>query len=254
LSGAAAIWGAGAYERIAERLAPIHDELVARLRPVPGERWLDLGTGTGEVALRAARAGAEVTALDVAPRLLAEARRKAAAEGLEIRFDEGDAQALPYADAGFDVVSSNFGVVFGPDQEAVARELGRVCRPGGRVGLTAWRPKPLLKALYERFQDEPPASEHTDWGREERLHELLDPAFELELSAGTWHLEGASPEAVYEFMATSAPPTAAFLDRLPAERESEFRAALVGYWRRFADAEGRVREPHDYVLAIGRRR
>src|SRR5919199_6307091 len=106
---------------MAERFAPIHDELVARLSPARGERWLDLGTGTGEVALRAARAGAFVTALDIAPKLLAEARGKAVAAGLQIRFDEGDAQALPYADASFDVVSSSFGVVFPPDQEAVAR-------------------------------------------------------------------------------------------------------------------------------------
>jgi ubiquinone/menaquinone biosynthesis C-methylase UbiE len=254
LSGAAAIWAAGTYERIAERFAPIHDELVARLQPVPGEAWLDLATGTGEVALRAARAGAHVTALDISPKLLSEARRKAGAEGVEIRFDEGDAQALPYDDESFDVVSSNFGVVFPPDQEAVARELARVCRRGGRLGLTAWLPKPLLAAIYDRFQDDRPTTDNTDWGREERLHELLDASFDLELSSGTWHLEGESAEALYEFMASSAPPTASFLERLPAEREPEFRAALVEHWRRFADAEGRVREPRKYLLVIGTRR
>jgi ubiquinone/menaquinone biosynthesis C-methylase UbiE len=254
VSGAAGIWEAGTYERIAVRFAPIHDELVSRLRPVRGERWLDLGTGTGEVALRAARAGAHVTALDISPKMLAAARAKAATEGVEIRFDEGDAQELPYADGSFDVVSSSFGVVFPPDQEAVARELGRVCRHGGRLGLTAWRPKPLLRALYARFQDEPSATDNTDWGREERLHELLDADFQLALSSGTWCLEGESAEAVYEFMAEAAPPMAIFLERLPPEREPELRAAFVEHWRRFADAEGRVREPRDYLLVIGTRR
>lgn len=254
MSAAAAIWEAGEYERIAERFAPIHDELVACLAPARGECWLDLGTGTGEVALRAARAGASVTALDIAPKLLAEARGKAAAADLQIRFDEGDAQALPYADASFDVVSSSFGVVFPPDQEAVARELARACRPGGRLGLTAWRPKPDLRALYERFQEERPTTDNTDWGREERLHELLGGAFELELLPRTWYLDGDSPEAVYEFMASSAPPMAVFLERLPAEREPEFRAAFVEHWRRYAGADGRVREPREYLLVLGTRR
>lgn len=87
------------------------DELVARLAPSPGERWLDLATGTGAVALRAARAGAEVTGLDLAPQLIETAKRLAAEEGRRLRFDVGDAERLPYADAYFDVVSSAHGIV-----------------------------------------------------------------------------------------------------------------------------------------------
>src|SRR5437764_13084769 len=100
MSNPSAMWGGGTYERIAERFAPVHDGLVARLEPGPGVRWLDLATGTGEVALRAAHAGAEGTGLDFARALLEQARAKAAAAGLEIQWDLGDDQALPYRTAG----------------------------------------------------------------------------------------------------------------------------------------------------------
>src|SRR5918912_2631100 len=128
------MWGGADYERIAQRFAPVHDELVARLVPAPGERWLDVGTGTGEVALRAARGGAEVTAIDISNELLELARAKEDAE--RVSWELGDAQSLRFDDGAFDVVVSSFAVIFAPDQEAAAHELGRVCRRGGRLGLT----------------------------------------------------------------------------------------------------------------------
>src|SRR5439155_19454003 len=136
------MWGSAPWERVAETLAPLHDHLVAALSPRAGERWLDLATGTGAVAIRAARAGAKVTGLDLAPRLVETARSWAADEGLDIRFDVGDCERLPYDDASFDVVASVVGVIFAPDHGAVARELARVCRPGGRLGRVAWLPNP----------------------------------------------------------------------------------------------------------------
>src|SRR5687767_956505 len=121
------VWGAGNWQAIAEtELFPVHDTLIEQLSPTPGERWLDLATGTGAVALRAARRGAEVSAQDLASDLIETARRAAADEGLAVRFDVGDAEHLPYADASFDVVSSVHGIVFAADHSAVARELGRV--------------------------------------------------------------------------------------------------------------------------------
>src|SRR5581483_8251345 len=99
-------WGAAPFEKIAERGGEAHDELVAAVAPDPGERWLDVATGTGAVALRAARAGADVTGVDYAEPLVETARRLAEEEGLAIHFDVGDAENLPYEDASFDVVSS----------------------------------------------------------------------------------------------------------------------------------------------------
>src|SRR5690349_4561919 len=124
-------WSGASYERIAETFAPIHDRIVEALAIAPGDRVLDVACGTGGVALRAARTGADVAGTDISADQLAKARRAAAAEGLEIQLDEGDCQQLPYADASFDAVVSAFGAVFAADHARTAAELARVCRPGG---------------------------------------------------------------------------------------------------------------------------
>jgi SAM-dependent methyltransferase len=202
------------------------------------------------VALRAARAGAEVTGLDSSSGMVERARRKG--EGLGIRWDVGDAQELPYADASFDVVSSNFGVIFAPDRAAAAAELARVCRAGGRLGMTAWRPKPGRDAVYARFRPEPLVS-IDEWGDEGEVERLLGGDFELTIEDRLWHLEGETPEEVFEMMAESAPPTKAFLDSLDAETHAAARAALIGYWAEFRQ-NGGVREPRPYLLILGVRR
>jgi SAM-dependent methyltransferase len=248
MSSAAELWGGGEYELVAARFAEIHDALVDSLAPQAGERWLDVATGTGEVTVRAARAGADVTGLDIAPRLLEQARSKSA----DIQWVEGDAQALPFPDGAFDVVSSSFGLIFAPDQETVARELARVCR--GRVGLTVWRPNEGPHAIYAAFGGEQPASPSADdWGREERLRELLGAAFEFELEERIWWLEGASPQDVWELMSNGAPPVKALLDSLAPDRSATFRDAMLEYWSQFQTADG-VREPRRYLLVLGGRR
>ena len=244
----AELWSGGRYERVAARFAGIHDALVETLAPEPAERWLDVATGTGEVALRAARTGAAVTGLDIAPRLLEQARSR----NSDIEWVEGDAQALPFADGAFDVVSSCFGLIFAPDQEAAAAELARVCQ--GRLGLTVWRPNEGPHAIYAAFSGEQRASPSSDdWGREDRLHELLGDAFELELEEHVWWLEGESPEDVFELMSTGAPPVKALLDTLEPDRAAAFREAMLEHWSRFQTPEG-VREPRHYLLVLGRRR
>jgi SAM-dependent methyltransferase len=244
----AELWSGGQYELVAARFAEIHDALVESLAPRAGERWLDVATGTGEVALRAARTGADVTGLDIAPRLLEQARAKSS----EVEWVEGDAQALPFADGAFDVVSSSFGLIFAPEQELVAGEVARVCR--GRLGLTVWRPNEGPHAIYAAFSGDQPAwPSPDDWGREERLRELLGEAFELQLQERVWWLEGDSPEDVWELMSTGAPPVKALLDSLEPDRRAEFRAAMLEYWTQFQTPDG-VREPRHYLLVQGVRR
>ncbi len=246
-------WGQGHYERIAERFAPIHRQLIERLDPRPAERWLDIGTGTGAIAILAAVAGADVTGLDISETMIETARARAVEEGVAAQLDLGDAQDLPYGDASFDVVASTFGIVFPPDREAVAAELARVCRVGGRLGLTAWRPRPQQQEIYERFREgPPPVAEHTDWGDEAFLEDLLGRAFRLEIEEHTWYLEGDTAEELYEFMAESAPPTKAYLERLSPGGRDAFRTAMVGYWRQFEQGDG-VREPRRYLLVVGTR-
>src|ERR1700750_2675200 len=126
LCGMSEVWSAGTYERLAARFAPVHDQLVNLLRIGPGDRVLDLATGTGEVAVRAAVRGAVVTGIDIAEPMLRKARERADDEGLQLAFDLGDVEYLPYDDAAFDVVVSNFGLIFAPDHANVAAELARV--------------------------------------------------------------------------------------------------------------------------------
>jgi ubiquinone/menaquinone biosynthesis C-methylase UbiE len=252
-SEAAAMWGGAEYERIAERFAPIHDALVSALGPRPGERFLDVATGTGEVALRAARAGAAVSALDLAPALLEQARAKAVAEGLAIDWVEGNAQELPYDSGSFDAVASNFGVIFAPEPEAAAAELGRVCASGGRLGITAWLPHEGLHSVYSRFVDDAREDPTERWGARESVSELLQPWFELEIEERVWHLEAKSPEAVWELMSSGAPPVKALLDSLEPRRRNEFRAAMIEHWEGFRTNDA-VSEPRGYLLVLGRRR
>src|SRR5207253_3041919 len=116
-------------------------------------------TGTGEVAFRAARAGADVVASDLSAVLIETAKRQAADQGLTIDFHVADAEQLPYDDAGFDAVASSVGVIFAPDHAAIARELARITRPGGRLGITAWRGETGVGAMFRAmapFQPPPP--------------------------------------------------------------------------------------------------
>ena len=141
------VWSLGDFARAgAEQV--IVGELLARAIDIhPGERFLDVAAGSRNAALAAARRGASVTATDFVPTLLETAARRAQVEGLELETREADAQDLPFPDATFDVVLSTFGVIFAPDQAGAAAELLRVCRPGGRIGLTAWTPDSVMAAI-----------------------------------------------------------------------------------------------------------
>jgi SAM-dependent methyltransferase len=245
------MWGGADYDRLARRFAPVHDDLVDRLGAAPGERWLDVATGTGEVALRAARAGAKAVGVDISAELLDVARRKEGGDA--VRWDVGDAQALSYADGSFDVVASCFGVIFAPDVEAAAAELARVSAPGGRLGLACWRPDQGPHALYRRFADGEAPPGPDEWGRDERVRELLGDAFELELDEGAWHLTADSPDAAVELMTEGAPPIKAMIATLEPEQREAFRAAMLDYWSGF-ERDGHVDEPREYLIVTGRRR
>jgi SAM-dependent methyltransferase len=253
----AELWGSGQWERLAEGMADIHDRLVAVLDPQPGERLLDVATGTGAVALRAAQAGAEVTAQDLAPRLVDTARRLAAEQGLSIRFDVGDATRLPYADASFDMIASAHGVAHVPDHRAVARELSRICRPGGRLGLSDWLPGrfPEFERMLAPFRPvaRPGSTRRDDWGRPERVRRLLGEAFELEFVEGNSPWTGVSGEAIWKTYLAANGVARAWVNSLEPDRRQQLHAVWVEYFERHRTPDG-IRAPRAYLLVLGRRR
>jgi SAM-dependent methyltransferase len=253
----AMVWGSAPFENIAPQLANIHDQLVRELAPQPGERWLDVGTGTGAIAVRAARAGAEVTGSDLAPALIETAKRLAGEEGLEITFEVGDAEELPYGTADFDVVSSSFGAIFAPDHKRVAHELARVTRPGGRIGLTAWDPTGGVGDFFKlmgRFQPPPPegAGNPLDWGREEHAAELLGDDFELRFVHGDdRRLE--QPEEMWQVSLSSFGPMKTLWASLADERRRELRDTYMEYMERYRK-NGGVEAPAEHLIILGRRK
>jgi SAM-dependent methyltransferase len=143
------MWASGNYAAVAARIVPMAEHLAEAAGLRPGDRVLDVATGSGNAALAAARYGCEVTGVDYVPELLERGRARAAAEGLEITFAEGDAEDLAFPDASFDAVLSVLGVMFAPDQERAAAELVRVCRPGGTIGLVNWTPAGFIGQLLK---------------------------------------------------------------------------------------------------------
>ena len=246
--------GEAMVERLATVLEPVHDELVDGLAPQPGEKWLDVATGTGATALRAARAGAEVTAIDGSAPLIEKARDDAEQGGLTIRFDVGNVEYLPYDDGEFDIVASNFGFVFAADHANVAGELARVARSGARLGFTAWKPNPKLSELYRRYTEEPlEGREATEWGREDHVEDMLGEDFELEFSDGTLWIDAGSGEELWELFSSTAPPVVALLTKLEKERAEAFHAAFVDLYESYREGD-RVRAPRRYLLTLGTRR
>jgi SAM-dependent methyltransferase len=190
-------WSAGEYELTAQRIAPAAERAVAALAPQPGERIVDVACGTGNASLLAARAGAEVTGLDLAERLLDVGRARAAAEGLEVDFAVGDAVALPAPDDAFDGTISVFGVIFA-EAQAAATELVRVTRPGGRIVLTTWTDTGATAKVGDAIRialGAPPSP--PIWSDPDVVRALFAPHL-VEVEEGTIAFDAASPEAYVE--------------------------------------------------------
>ncbi|MFN2471404.1 MAG: class I SAM-dependent methyltransferase [Gaiellaceae bacterium] len=252
----AAVWSSAPWEQAQHFLASVHEHLIERLRPGPGERFLDVATGTGAIALRAARAGAEVTGVDIASGLVETARRLAREEGLDVGFDVGDAEQLPYPDASFDLVASSMGAIFTPSHRAAADELARVCRTGGRLGMSAWRPETGFFSITRKYAPppEPGVDDSDEWSREEHAQELLGEGFELEFDEGDASMVAESGDAMFELLAESVGPFRATLEGLEPDRARAFRRELVGFLEAHREGDGEIRLPALYILILGRRR
>ena len=257
-----ATWAAGDYAAVAEVIDAVPPrDLLDRVGVEPSMSVLDVATGTGNVALRAAAAGAHVVGLDLAPELFATARRRAEAYDVVVDWLEGDAEWLPFEDGSFDRVLSAFGVQFAPRHEVVAQELVRVTRPGGRIGLVNWTPTGQVGELFRimgRYLPPPPAfaSPPPLWGDEAHVRALFEgTGVELEFARGNNPWRFPSAEHYVAFMETNYGPALKARERLTAEgRWEECRAALVAMAeRRNEDADGGLLMQAEYLVTVGYR-
>lgn len=252
------VWGNGPYERITNTIRDVHALVVERADPKAGERVLDAATGTGAVAILAAQRGADVVGQDIAPVLVETAQQRAAEEGAEVDFQVGDAEAMTYDDASFDVVLSTCGVMFAPDHEAVAGELSRVTKPGGRLALACWLSNTGMHDVFKMMgpfmpPPAPGAGSPFAWGDREHVTELLGGAFELTFEEHDSPLTLPSGEEYWELFSTSYGPTKTAIEALEPDRREEFHQAWVAFGdaRREGDAMVHHRE---YLLTLGTRR
>ena len=231
-----ASWVSGNFGRIAKSYEPGAIDFIRRLDPQPGASLLDVACGSGHAALAAARLAAMVTGIDIAPNLLAQARERAAIEGMPIQFDEGDAEQLPYGDASFDVVVSMFGVMFAPRPELAASELLRVCRAGGKLALAHWTPGGFIGQLFKTVAQHVPAPADVpsplQWGVEETASgRLAGGVAEIGMSRRLIPLTFPFPpgEVVEYWRLYYGPINAAFEAAGPA-KQAALRRALEQLW------------------------
>ena len=251
-----ATWSSGDYHMIGTQILITAERLVESLDVRSTERVLDVATGSGNAALAAARRGCVVTGIDYVPALLEHARQRAAAEAVEATFVEGDAEALPFEDGSFDVVTSVFGAMFAPDQPRTAGELGRVTRPGGRIGLVAHTPEGFIGQLFRtNARHVPPAPGLMSpilWGTEDRLRELFGERI-VELRARKRHFvfRYTSPEAYLEYWRRWYGPTLKTFEAVGPAGEAALAQDLVDLVARFNVAtDGSMVVPSEYLEAV----
>jgi ubiquinone/menaquinone biosynthesis C-methylase UbiE len=260
-----AMWALGDYHTFAKAtiwgLGPV---LVEACGIAPGQSVLDVASGTGNTAIRAAGKGARVVATDLTPENFEAGRREAGAQGVELEWMEADAEMLPFADEEFDVVTSSFGAMFAPNHQAVADQLLRVCRPGGTIGMLNFTPEGLAGDLFGMlapYAPSPPpgALPPVLWGSEGHVRELFGDRLEsLEMRRAEYTEEASSPEEYFRLFRRTFGPVVAIYAGLAdqSERAAGLDRAFLDFVAR-ADRGprgGPARYRYEYLLVIARKR
>ena len=256
---AAKLWSRGGvgYDNVSYAISDALAHAAQRLDAKAGERILDVATGTGWTARNVARTGARVTGIDIADGLLDAARALSAHIEPSITFMQGDAEALPFDEGEFDGVISTFGVMFAANQEQAAAELGRVCKPGGRLVIAAWVPGGAVEEFFgviaKHSDAPPPPASPMNWGDPESAENLLSGAFELEFENGTNIAYHADADAIWDWYGEGFGPIRHVMDSLDAAGQAALKADVDAYHAHYKEPMG-LKVPRDYLIIRGTRR
>ncbi|MFJ1299041.1 class I SAM-dependent methyltransferase [Pseudomonadota bacterium AL_CKDN230030165-1A_HGKHYDSX7] len=255
-----ATWSSGDYAVVGTTLQIVGEQLCESLDVRAGQKVLDVAAGNGNASLAAARRWCEVVSTDYVPALLSRGRERAAAERLEIAFQEADAEALPFADARFDVVMSTFGVMFTADQDKAAAELLRVCRPGGKIGLANWTPEGFVGQIFKTIGKHvpPPAGVRSPalWGTRGRISEMFEAqASSIHTEPRHFVFRYRSAEHFLEVFKSYYGPMLKAFAALPAEGQAALASDVKAQIERFNRAtDGSVVLPSEYLEIVVTRR
>jgi SAM-dependent methyltransferase len=254
---AAAVWSAGGpdYDKISEHTSDAIEHLASRILPQPGERFLDIATGTGWTARRLAAHGADVVGIDLGASVIEAAKTLAPS----IDFRVGDAEAVEFENESFDGVTSTFGIMFAARPEDAAAELTRVCKKGGKIGLLTWLPDGAVEGLFGIMRPylPPPSSPAPPspfaWGRPEGVRALLGNAFDLKFETGTTILRVPSGQAAWDLFIAGFGPTKTIAATLEPGPRAEFTRDFIEYHEHFRGELG-IAMPREYLVTVGVKR
>lgn len=254
-------WAAGDYDRVAELILDVGEDLVQRAGVSAGMEVLDVAAGSGNVSIPAAKTGAKVVASDLTPELFDAGRRRAAAAGVEIEWVEADAEDLPFDDGRFDMVLSSFGTMFAPRHQVAAAETVRVTKPAGLIAMANWTPEGYTGGSFTTigaYMPPPPdfAQPPVLWGSEEHVRQLFDPhGIRLEFARRESVQEYESIDACIEFFTTYFGPTIRAKQLTTADgRWEDLRNDWVAFAEEGNKAEdGTLRIEAEYLIVLGRK-
>jgi len=253
-------WSSGDYAVVGTTLQIVGESLCEALDLRAGERVLDVAAGNGNATLAAARRWCDVVSTDYVPTLLERGRTRASAEGLQVQFEQADAESLPYTDHRFDVVMSTFGVMFTPDQDKAAAEMARACKPGGRIGLANWTPTSFIGELFKLMgRYLPPAAGVKSpalWGTEARLHELFGERLDsMAIERRNFVFRYHSATHWLEVFRTFYGPMHKAFGALDAAKQEALAADLIALAEKFNRAtDGTLVAPSEYLEVVIKRK
>ncbi len=249
-------WEAGDFSEVARHIETVAEEFVGRLNIQPGMKVLDVACGSGNLAVVAARKGSSVTGVDIADNLVEAAKKRAEQLGLDIKFEQGDAEALPYEDDTFDLVMTMYGAMFAPRPEIVASELVRVCKPGGRIAMANWTPEGFAGQMFKlggKYVPPPPMPPPVQWGVPEVVAERFgDRVTDLRTTPRMADMIFEyGPGQVVEHFKTYFGPTVMAFKAMGEENHEACTRDLVELWTKNNTAtDGTTRVKSEYLEVV----